>query len=245
MDHQRGEAERELVGKEHRRLARERASQREHLLLAAGEEPCSPAHQWLELGEQGRGVATWHAREAEVVGGGEPHEHRPLFGHEPQPATRALEQWCLGDRAVEIHLAGDRRQLARERQQGGGLPGTVRADQRHDLAGLDPEIEIADDRHRAVPGGQPATLEERGGRRLLNQCDESEDCRYVARSQGASICQSDIGEQPVATSKTGVLRPRRWVDGAKIGGSSRPGGAARTKGMALTIAATEVHDWES
>ena len=57
LDDQRGEAERELVGKEHRRLARPARAEREHLLLAAGEEPCSPAHQWLELGEQGRGVA--------------------------------------------------------------------------------------------------------------------------------------------------------------------------------------------
>ena len=52
LDDQRREPERELVDQQQLRLAGERPGEREHLLLAAGEQPCAPPHEGLQLGEE-------------------------------------------------------------------------------------------------------------------------------------------------------------------------------------------------
>ena len=65
--------------------------------------------------------------------------------------------------AVEQHLAGDQRQLARERQQRRRLAGAVGAEQADDLARVDLEVDVVDDRLAGVAGGHaPVTDDHRG-----------------------------------------------------------------------------------
>ena len=59
---------------------------------------------------------------------------------------------------VALH---DRHELA-DRQQRGGLAGTVRAEQGHHLTLVDVEIEMADDRRAVVTGRQVVDLEQAG-----------------------------------------------------------------------------------
>ena len=136
-------------------------SEREHLLLAARQQAGDATEQGLELREDLDRVGDRDAGDPEVVGGGELHEHRPLFGDEPHAQPSPSVQRRLRREAVEGDLAGDRRELTREREQRRRLPGPVRAHQRDDLAGFDAEVDVAHDRHRAVPGGETSALEQR------------------------------------------------------------------------------------
>ena len=161
LHHDRREAERQLVDEEQLGIARDGARQRQHLLLPARQQTRGPAHERVELREEVDGVGSGDARDAEVLLGGERHEDGALFGDEAHPLTGPPEQRRLRDRAAEHDLAGDRGELAGERQQRGRLPRAVRSDERHDLTGLDVEIDVAHHRDRAVAGGEATALEQR------------------------------------------------------------------------------------
>ena len=67
----------------------------------------------------------------------------------------------LHPRAQPAHLTGERRELARQREQGRRLARAVRAEQRDDLAGRDGEVEVAHRGEIAVTGREPARVHER------------------------------------------------------------------------------------
>src|SRR6185437_16390881 len=67
----------------------------------------------------------------------------------------------LGRRAAEHDFARDRGELAGEGQQGRRLPRAVGSDQRDDLTGLDPEVDVADHRDGAIARGEATALEQR------------------------------------------------------------------------------------
>ena len=66
------------------RLAGERPGERQHLLLAAREQPGAAPSSGSSSGKSSSATSTSTAADAEVVGDGEPHEHRPLLGDERQ-----------------------------------------------------------------------------------------------------------------------------------------------------------------
>ena len=138
--------------------------EREHLLLAAGQQAGAPAQQPLELGEERDRVRDRAAAEPEVRAGREHRDHRALLGHEREPFARApVERRAprRDDPARPPHLTAERRELAGEGQQRRGLPRTVGADQGDDLARLDGEVEIADCGKVAVAGVQAVRGEQR------------------------------------------------------------------------------------
>ena len=74
------------------------------------------------------------ACQPQIVSGRQTHEHRALLGDERQPSAGAAEQRRAGRSTAEDHLARQWWEVARQRQQRGGLAGAVRADQRDHLA---------------------------------------------------------------------------------------------------------------
>ena len=123
---------------------------------------CSPPEQRparrpidpLERREVREGDRGRHAGELQVVGDRHVHDHRPLLGHVAEAVPAARVHRCGGRLAEEPDLALHRRELAGEREQRRRLAGAVGAEERDDLAGVDVEVEVADDGHLAVAGRQ-------------------------------------------------------------------------------------------
>jgi hypothetical protein len=159
LDDDRREAEAELVEQQQARAAHERAGDREHLLLAAGEQPHWAVAQLAEgrevlvglLGVQPLAAVT----EAEVLGHGQPEEQATALGDVGEPPAReALGRDAAGVGAGVEDPSAERVDDARDRPQGRRLARAVGPQQRDDLAGADGEIEVANDRRAVVAGGQ-------------------------------------------------------------------------------------------
>ena len=140
------QAHRHLVDQQHLGLRRERPGHGQHLLLAARQQAGAPAcaaaasagniSMALSMAAARPGAVAGEA-EPEVLGDREVEEQRPVLGHVGEPATGHLVR--LVRRAPARRAPStepvDRAQDARDREQRRGLAGTVRAEQRDDLAG--------------------------------------------------------------------------------------------------------------
>ena len=167
------------------RLGRERAGEREHLLLAARQQPGAAPEQRLQLGEQRR-ARTLHvaAAQLQVRRRVERRDHRALLGDEAEPAPHEPVQRHAGGLAQHAHVAVERRQLAREREQRRRLARAVRAEQRDDLAGRHREVEVADGGEVAVPG-PAARAPRRAARPARRRARDAWRARRTARSTGS------------------------------------------------------------
>ena len=155
FDHDRGEAERELVDQQQLGPADDGARERQHLPLAAGQQP---ADAGLELAEPGKELVDQrfappvlrmrrparHRRD-EVLRHGEVGKHLVALGHQHDAAPRILVRRPVFDaRPLEADRAfGHTRVVeaeeARDRPQRRALAGAVRPQQRDDLPRLDRE----------------------------------------------------------------------------------------------------------
>ena len=148
-------------------VAHQGAAHREHLLLAARQHAGRIVLARGEVGKQRKHVlelpAPEHAGalqpELEVLPHGQAGEHLAVLGHVadagmgdlvgPQPRDRA---------ALEADLA-DRRHQSHDRLAGGRAADAVAAEQAHDLALVDREVDALQDVALAVEGMQVADLE--------------------------------------------------------------------------------------
>src|SRR5947208_12542771 len=152
LDDDRREAERELVDQQQLRPAHQRAAEREHLALAAGQESADAAAQIRERRKElidhglqaallGGAGAAWR-RHDQVLRHREVGKHFLAFGHQHDAAPRGvMRREILEALAFEPYRAfGDARvveaQKARDGAQRRGLAGTVGAEQRDDLAAV-------------------------------------------------------------------------------------------------------------
>ena len=164
LDDHRGEPEAELVEQHQPRRARERPCDREHLLLAAREQPGAPALQLSQLREvlvPGGFVELLPARaDAEVLGHGQPEEEAAALRHMRDAESRAAARRCAREvGAVEHDAAGHRLDEPGDGAQDRRLAGAVRAEQRDDLARRDRQIDAPDHRRLVVARGQPLERE--------------------------------------------------------------------------------------
>src|SRR5262249_467163 len=143
---------------------REREIPREHVLLRAESDEAD------DLGGTGsRGRQTPGAMEradGHVVERGEPGERLNDLERPRETTTTDRVRVPAHDRiALEANAARGRRVEPRDQVEGGGLAGSVRSDQAHDLARGHGQIEIADSEHAAEATTQSVHLEQdRSGR---------------------------------------------------------------------------------
>jgi hypothetical protein len=159
------QADGQLVDQQQPRLPGQAAGEGEHLLLAARQQPHPAVQVVLQLGEQLDGPTGVAPADPQVLGDGEVHEDGPLLGDDAEPPPGPHVERVAGGLAEEPDLAAQRGQLARQREQRRRLPGAVGPEQGDDLAGVDPQVEVADDLDAAVAGPQPHGLDQRRRRR--------------------------------------------------------------------------------
>ena len=116
----------------------------------------------LELREQFDDRLACGAEHAEVLGDRHAREDGPGVGDERESGAGALVQRRVAVEAEAVHRSAERREVAGQREECRGLAGAVRSEQRDDLALVDLEIDVADDRHLAVAGRRALRLEQRG-----------------------------------------------------------------------------------
>src|SRR5947207_432981 len=137
-DEQRREALRRLVDQEQRVAVQERARDRDHLLLAAGERPGPLLAALLELGEElvDEAVARLGGAlgEAEVLGHGEPGKDVAVLGDVADPAPDDGVRRQRGDLLAGEHDGAAARRKPEQAADGRRLPGAVTAEERGDAA---------------------------------------------------------------------------------------------------------------
>jgi hypothetical protein len=168
-DHDRRQAEGELVDQQVAGLADQRLGQHDHLLLAAGQGPGGGREPQGELGEQledpvpaGLGLLAGQrvAGHPQVVGHSQVGQQPAAFGDDrdarlPDPLRPATSQ--VG--AVHEHGAGLGPQDAADGQDQGGLARAVRAEQGGDLAGRDLHRDVLDHGAAAALDGELTQLQ--------------------------------------------------------------------------------------
>src|SRR6185436_5291783 len=173
------EARRRLVDEHQLGIEDRRARERDPLALAARQvrrhAPAEPVQadggepQRDHLADHGPGQLRQLAqRQRDVVRDRHRAEQRVLLERHARAAQEAPARLRrqLVERLVEQpELAGERRQEARERAQERRLPAARAAEQREDLARLDAQIDVLEDRPVAVADREIAALEERAGAR--------------------------------------------------------------------------------
>src|SRR3954471_9698246 len=157
-DHWR-EPEAHLVDQQHARRADQRAPDREHLLLAARQHAGLAVKALAQLRQQVQQLRVpriaLRRREREVLAHRHAEEQRPALGHERDAAARKPMGGDAGEvLAVQGDAPLDARQQAGDRGQRRRLARAVWPEQRDDLAGRDPEREVAHDRDAVVAGTQ-------------------------------------------------------------------------------------------
>src|SRR4051794_31346517 len=169
LDDHRREPEAHLVDQEHARRAHQRAANREHLLLAAGQHPGLAVEALVQLRQQldqlVAAKAALRLGELEVLADRHAIEQRPALGDERDAAARELVGGdALDALLVEPHRAADRGEQAGDRRQRRRLAGAVGAEQSDDLAGAHLEREVAHDRRTGVAGIERLHAQQGGAR---------------------------------------------------------------------------------
>ncbi len=172
LHHERREPERRLVEEKQARSQHQRAADREHLLLAAGQRAGLLLLPFL----QARKVAVDHreiVRDAGAVAAGMGAETEILLGGELEESAAAIRH--MGDAAAcdllgpaAIDAIGGKDDLAActhhaaDGAQGRGLAGAVGAEDGGDAALLDREVDAVQDLGLRIERTQIAGLEQRG-----------------------------------------------------------------------------------
>ncbi len=223
--HQRREPLRRLVEDEQLRIGHQRAADRQHLLLAAGE---LIAHVALALGKlrkeieharkrPARAVARSSSRD-QVFGDGERRKDLPSLRHQAEPRLRDPVGRQSDERAALEHdAAAKHRQQAHDGVDRRGLTHAVAPQQRHHLAGIDPKadveqhlggaiggLQVLDGKHRLTPSRRRDRPRPRADRRALAPASRSPGC---ARRSGP------ISGRPTRTPRPCRARPARSETG--------------------------------
>ena len=163
------EPQRRFIEQQESRAPHERASDRQHLLLTAGE---LPAERRAALGEhrkQLKGVV--HERRAaagrtgdrhlQILAHGQAGKHPPPLGTVAEPEMGASFRTHVRQRlAGEADAARGRSEESHDRLEQRRLAGAVRANQRNRFAGVHRDSDIAERRDRVVAYVQPLDAEE-------------------------------------------------------------------------------------
>src|SRR5579883_507436 len=160
----RRQAERRLIEDEQLRLAHHAAADCQHLLLAARQRAGVLRPALLQAGEDGddvvevllpAGAATAVAAELEVLANRQVGEDAPAFRDLDEARLDDAGRAGTGDiDTVEVDPAAERTIEAAEIVVERRLAGAVAAQQRHDLAGADAEIDAAQDLDWAIARAQ-------------------------------------------------------------------------------------------
>ena len=162
------QSRRRLVEQHHLRVGDERASDREHLLLAAGQRagelPAAFRQPGKELvdhvGGNGRAAARGMASRQQGLLDREIGEQLAQLRNECQPAANDSAGVEVGDvRAVEYHPARGLRDQAGDRFDAGGLARSVRPEQSQAAAFGEREIQSVDADHRPTRDAKPGYLQ--------------------------------------------------------------------------------------
>jgi hypothetical protein len=156
-----------LVEQQHPGLDRQRPGQRDPLLLAAGD-LVRVAARGLGQPDQlqqlqgprpaaGRRGAADPQAESDVVGHGEVGEQAECLEHHAHAAPVGRVAGDVGP--ADVHAAGVGHLEAGEHPQGGRLAAAGRAEQRHQFAGAQDEVELVERRDVAEAPGQAAQLD--------------------------------------------------------------------------------------
>jgi hypothetical protein len=173
-DHDRGQAEGQLVDEQVARLADQGLGQHDHLLLAAGQGAGQGSQALGQLREQfqdllaaglgllaGQGVAG----HPQVVLDGQVREQAAALGDDRDAGLADALGAAAGDFpgrrvwGVEDHGAGLGLQDAADGQDEGGFAGAVRAEEGRDLAGRDLDGDLPDDGAATALDGEIGQLE--------------------------------------------------------------------------------------
>ena len=184
----RRQAQRRLVQQQQPRPGQQRPRNRQHLLLAAGERRGALTQPFAQPREQRQGplavlgdagpVGAGIRPDLQVLLNGEVREQPAALGGLRDAQTHDLVRRLADQRlAVEDQRPGGRAQQSGDRAQRRGFAGPVGADQRHDLPGLDGQVDPLQRVDRAVVDVQVMNLKERahfiafdvghGGRRYI------------------------------------------------------------------------------
>jgi hypothetical protein len=160
LDDHRGQPEAELVEQQQLRVPRQRATEGQHLLLAARQQASAPLPEALQRGKvlerDVRVQPLAPVRQLEVLGDCQPEEDAPAIRHvrDPQPGTVGRShpgEILPGER----HAPGEGLDHAGDHPQRRRFPGAVGSEQGHHLARADSDVKIADHRGAVVAGGDP------------------------------------------------------------------------------------------
>ena len=168
------EAHRRLVEQQEFRFGHQRATEREHLLLATGQRSGRLTQPLLQAGKHvedelldvrpRRRTAGSDGAELKMLGDREVRKDLPAFGHVHDPAAHDLVRIELVEPlALELDRASPRCDDAGDRAQQRRLAGTVRAEHGREAALLDIERNVAQHQRQAVarfelPNAQHASL---------------------------------------------------------------------------------------
>jgi hypothetical protein len=163
LDQQRREAHRRLVHQQQARPAHQRAPDRQHLLLAAGEGAGELAVALGQRGEQpvdplevlgpAGAVAVEVGAHLEVLAHGHGREHPAVLRHDRHAPGDPVAGRAAGDVLVaEPHAPAARPYQPERGLQGGRFAGGVAAQQADQLAGANLQRDALEDAHLPVPG---------------------------------------------------------------------------------------------
>ncbi len=168
------QAQRRLIQQQQFRPPHQRASDRKHLLLAAGQRAAALMRARFQQREQGVDTFQIRVEAVGIVGNDRAHlqilEHR--HAREDAPALRRLHDAEPRDlvhrelrdvASLKQNAAVAGAGAAKDRHHQRGLARAVAADQRDDLALIDIETDAVQDRQHAVTGGDVLDGEEGGG----------------------------------------------------------------------------------
>ena len=214
VDHRRRKPERRLVEQQDARLRHQPARDREHLLLAAGEQsgaavqPVAQARKSVEqaaiIGSISAPGREW-APSTQIVVDRQFGKHLPAFRHQREACGRDLMGLEPRDAAVvEQDLAVDRAQQAGQRPHDGGLAGAVGADHGDRLAGPHLERDVVQHRRRAIAGGELERRQHRIARTLPGRRARSRGDLAAEIGLDHRRIVADVGRRAVRR-----CRPRR------------------------------------
>src|SRR2546426_1529363 len=166
--HCRREALRHLVDHHQAGLGKNRAAQRDHLLLPAGQRADQLAPALAQLREELKGgcdvdvVARRVGHESQRVLDRQIWEQATAVGDVDEPELRDPLRGRAGHvPAAEHHAAATGMDHAGDRTQGGGLAGAVGADAGDHLARTHRKVDVADDLQASIPRREVLDLEQR------------------------------------------------------------------------------------
>ncbi|MFK4700966.1 hypothetical protein ABIF42_006560 [Bradyrhizobium diazoefficiens] len=172
---QRREPERGLVEQEQAGTAHQGAADRQHLLLAAGQGSAALGVAFLQPWKQiedafqrrvalGIGASGGIGTHLEVLRHAHAREDAPSLRRLRDAQMRDLVGGHVGDVAAFVQdLAGTGPRLAEDGHHQRRLAGAVGADQRHDLAGIDFDVDALQRLDLAVGGAKAADREQGSG----------------------------------------------------------------------------------